>query len=246
MRSLLALIGCLLMGSVAAQNFAPTDTITEYPHYGTYYHDRFVGRKTASGEVFDQNKFTAAHWKIKLGTWVLVTNQNTGLQVVVKVNDRCPKHGVFDMSHRAATAIGIRGCQRVRIRIVSDAYVERWKAQESLFDSVAAPSPHAAPTPAPKKVSPPDTVSATPPAAAAPNQKRCCNIALGTASTHAEAYEKIHQLPEYYHTSVLVDAAPDDTLLTLTLNVSLPLDKAQALSKALLHSFPDNKVVCCE
>ena len=47
----------------AAQNYAVTDTVTEYPNKGTFYHDRFEGRKTANGEIFDQNKFTAAHWK---------------------------------------------------------------------------------------------------------------------------------------------------------------------------------------
>ena len=97
-----------------AQNYAVTDTVTEYHNKGTFYHDRFEGRKTANGEIFDQNKFTAAHWKIKLGTMVMVTNRNTGLQVIVRVNDRCPKRGVFDLSHRAATAIGIKGCQPER------------------------------------------------------------------------------------------------------------------------------------
>ena len=101
------------LNSISAQNYSSNDTVTEYPNKGTYYNDKFEGRKTASGEIFDQNAFTAAHWRIKLGTYILVTNQNTGLQVIVKVNDRCPKHGVIDLSHRAATAIGIRGCQPV-------------------------------------------------------------------------------------------------------------------------------------
>ena len=57
---------------VQAQNYSSEDTVTEYPNKGTYYHDRFVGRKTSSGEIFDQNLFTAAHWKIKFGTLVLV------------------------------------------------------------------------------------------------------------------------------------------------------------------------------
>ncbi len=94
--------------TVAGQNYDVNDTVTEYLLKGTYYHNKFEGRKTACGEIFDQNLFTAAHWKIKMGTYVMVTNRNSGLQVIVKINDRCPKHGVLDMTHRAANAIGIR------------------------------------------------------------------------------------------------------------------------------------------
>ena len=134
-RLLLALLALLAL-PLAAQNYDYRDTLTEYPNRGTWYNNRFEGHKTASGEVFDQNKFTAAHWRIKLGTYVLVTNANTGLQVIVRVNDRCPKRGVFDMSHRAANAIGIRGSQPVTIRCLGPGYEQRWAEQDALFDSV--------------------------------------------------------------------------------------------------------------
>ncbi|MBQ9417925.1 MAG: hypothetical protein IJU19_05010 [Bacteroidales bacterium] len=263
---LLALACLLTVGRLAAQNFSPSDTLTQYPHYGTYYHDRFVGRKTASGEIFDQNKFTAAHWKIKLGTLVLVTNRNTGLQVIVKINDRCPKHGVLDLTHRAATAIGIRGCQPVTVRIIPPSYEARWHAQEPLFDSVKVAPQRNPSSPAAPKTPPTDTTTAAPttsPAPQAPNahptptmpahkttttthHQRCCAIQLGTAQNHAEAYEKIHLLPEYYQSSVSVETIPETDLLLLTLDVSLPADKARALSQALLHNFPDNTVSYCD
>lgn len=140
-KRLIALVTCLLGAwSIGlAQNYSWQDTVSIYPNYGTFYHDRFAGRKTASGEVFDQNRFTAAHWRIKFGTLVMVTNKKSGLQVIVKVNDRCPKRGVIDMSHRAANAIGIRGCQPVTLRVLPDTehYQRLWREQEQQFDSVA-------------------------------------------------------------------------------------------------------------
>lgn len=34
--------------------------------YASYYHDKFNGRKTASGEIFDNAKFTAANRTLPL------------------------------------------------------------------------------------------------------------------------------------------------------------------------------------
>ncbi len=60
--------------------------------YATYYGDpssnKFHGKKTASGEIFDRNLMTAAMNNIKLGTVVKVTNLANNKSVVVKINDR--------------------------------------------------------------------------------------------------------------------------------------------------------------
>ena len=56
----------------------------------SYYHNKFNGRKTASGEVFSNNKLTAAHRTYPFGTYLKVTNVVNGKSVVVKVNDRGP------------------------------------------------------------------------------------------------------------------------------------------------------------
>lgn len=55
-----------------------------------YYADKFNGRKTASGEIFSNSKYTAAHKKIAFGTKVKVTNIANGKSVVVTINDRGP------------------------------------------------------------------------------------------------------------------------------------------------------------
>ena len=69
----------------------------------SYYHNKFNGRKTASGEVFSNNKLTAAHRIYPFGTYLKVTNVANGKSVVVKVNDRGPftKGKELDLSRKA-------------------------------------------------------------------------------------------------------------------------------------------------
>ena len=69
----------------------------------SYYHNKFNGRKTASGEVFSNNKLTAAHRTYPFGTYLKVTNVANGKSVLVKVNDRGPftKGKELDLSRKA-------------------------------------------------------------------------------------------------------------------------------------------------
>lgn len=75
----------------------------------SWYGGKFHGRKTASGEIFDMKKHTAAHRKLPFFTKVLVENPRNGKSVVVKVNDRGPyaKGRVLDLSRGAAEKLGI-------------------------------------------------------------------------------------------------------------------------------------------
>lgn len=108
----------LLVFAYLAAYGGDTDSLPKRRMIGTFYADKFVGRHTSSGEIFDQSKPTAAHFSIKLGTWVRVTNTRNGLQVVVKVNDRCPKDDIIDLSRSAARSIGIRGTAPVTVEIL--------------------------------------------------------------------------------------------------------------------------------
>lgn len=69
----------------------------------SYYHDKFSGRKTASGEVFDNTKYTAAHKTLPFGTKIKVTNLKNKRSVVLTVTDRGPfiKGRSVDVSKRA-------------------------------------------------------------------------------------------------------------------------------------------------
>ena len=75
--------------------------------YGAFHH----GRRTASGEIFNQNALTAAHRSLPFGTRLRVTNHQTGHTSVVRVNDRVPfkANCIIDFSRAAAQAIGIKG-----------------------------------------------------------------------------------------------------------------------------------------
>ena len=71
--------------------------------HASYYGDRFNGRRTASGIVFNMNKLTAAHKKLPFGTIVRVTNEKNGKSVIVQITDRGPfvKGREIDLSKKA-------------------------------------------------------------------------------------------------------------------------------------------------
>ncbi|MBA2664640.1 MAG: septal ring lytic transglycosylase RlpA family protein [Bradymonadaceae bacterium] len=70
----------------------------------SYYHDKFHGRKTASGDRYDKGEFTAAHKTLPFQSIVRVTNSQTRKSVVVRISDRGPftKGRVIDLSYAAA------------------------------------------------------------------------------------------------------------------------------------------------
>ena len=75
----------------------------------SYYHSKFNGRRTASGEVYRATQYTAAHKTLPLGSYALVTNLRNNRKVVVKINDRGPYHGsrIIDLSRAAASDLGM-------------------------------------------------------------------------------------------------------------------------------------------
>jgi peptidoglycan lytic transglycosylase len=84
--------------------------------YGVPYH----GRQTASGEIYDMYKLTAAHPTLPMGTRVVVTHRQTGRAVEVRINDRGPfKRGrIIDLSYAAAQRLGLVGPGVIPVRIV--------------------------------------------------------------------------------------------------------------------------------
>ena len=89
--------------------------------YGTasFYHNRFSGRKTANGDVFNQKKFTAAHNNVPLGTLIRVTNLRNRKSVIVEVTDRLhPRnHRLIDLSRSAASKIGFSSAGLLAVKI---------------------------------------------------------------------------------------------------------------------------------
>jgi len=87
----------------------------------SYYAQRFHGRKTASGERFSVQDFTAAHRTLPFGTTVRVTNLDNGREVVVRINDRGPhlRSRIIDVSLAAARELGLVGRGTAPVRIVA-------------------------------------------------------------------------------------------------------------------------------
>jgi rare lipoprotein A len=90
----------------------------------SFYHDKFEGRKTATGEIFDNEKFTAACNKLKLGCYVKVTNVSNGEFVYVKVNDRMAAGNkrLIDLAEVAAHKLGFhkKGITKVKVEVVTE------------------------------------------------------------------------------------------------------------------------------
>ena len=105
------LSGFLFVGSCSVSK--NKNEFAKYEFYqkgeASWYGPGFNGKKTASGEIFDMNKFTAAHRKLPFGTKVKVMNLNNNKSVVVRINDRGPykKDRIIDLSRKAAIQIGL-------------------------------------------------------------------------------------------------------------------------------------------
>lgn len=87
----------------------------------SYYGSRHHGRRTASGERFDQNALTAAHRTLPFGTQVRVTNLNNNRTVVVRINDRGPygRGRIIDLSFKAAQQLDMIRTGVVPVRVES-------------------------------------------------------------------------------------------------------------------------------
>ena len=84
-----------------------------------FYSDKFEGKKTASGEIYDGKGLTAAHKKLPYGTKVKVTNVGNGKSVVVTVNDRMAANNpaVIDVTKRAAEELGFDKSGKAKVKV---------------------------------------------------------------------------------------------------------------------------------
>ena len=89
----------------------------------SYYGENHHGRKTASGEIFNMYKYTAAHKYLKFGTIIKVTSLETDKSVIVRINDRGPyiKGRDLDLSKTAffeKAPKKYRGSINIKIEII--------------------------------------------------------------------------------------------------------------------------------
>jgi len=90
-----------------------------------YYSHRLNGRRTASGERFNNGALTTAHPSLPYGTKVRITNVKNNKSVVLRVNDRGPTQPgrIVDVSRAAAQRLGFvrSGLTEVKLEVVEAA-----------------------------------------------------------------------------------------------------------------------------
>jgi rare lipoprotein A len=111
-------IGCSVPPAkvrVARLPEAPASQVGIASWYGPGFH----GKATASGTVYNQNEFTAAHQTLPLGARVMVTNMETGSATEVTITDRGPfaKGRIIDLSYAAAQALDMVGPGTALVRV---------------------------------------------------------------------------------------------------------------------------------
>ncbi|MCC6447266.1 MAG: septal ring lytic transglycosylase RlpA family protein, partial [Chitinophagaceae bacterium] len=89
---ILILFSVLILNTLFS--FTPIKKVSEKQWHGiaSFYHHKFSGRKTSSGEIFNNQKYTAANNFLPLGSLVKITNIANGKSVIVKINDRMNKN----------------------------------------------------------------------------------------------------------------------------------------------------------
>ena len=116
LRTSLFILIIFFTGCAGRKTNVPADLLSGK---ASYYGNEFHGDTTASGDIYDQNEFTAAHRKLPFGTLVLVVNQRNKKQIVVSINDRGPyaKKRVIDLSMASAMKIDMyeKGIDAVKI-----------------------------------------------------------------------------------------------------------------------------------
>jgi rare lipoprotein A len=126
-RNLLVLVMLLTGVGAFAQktNYRNVPVVDTAVGHASFYSDKFIGKKTASGEIFSQDKLTCAHNTYPLGSKVRVTNLKNGKTIVLKVNDRLHHRNprLVDLTRAGATKLGFHksGIVKVKVELISSA-----------------------------------------------------------------------------------------------------------------------------
>lgn len=127
MKYIFTVLSLLLLSQVAFGQTAKSisfDDDSVSKGVASYYHDKFVGRHTSTGEVFSNDKYTAASNTLSLNTYVKVTNIKNGKYLYVRINDRMAKNNkrLIDMASICAKKLDYHdsGLAKVKVEVVSE------------------------------------------------------------------------------------------------------------------------------
>ena len=160
----------------------------------SWYGDKFHGKPTATGEIYNKNDMTAAHKTLPLNSMLHVTNLDNGRSIMVRLNDRGPFVGdrIIDLSEAAARTLGTveQGVGRVRVRYVGPA--------DPMAPSrmVEAPRPQPVPQPTPRAVPPSQPEAQTAPQGYQPLRRQQAPEAQ--AYTPPAAPQAVPEMPREY------------------------------------------------
>ncbi len=195
--------------------------------YGRPYH----GRRTASGEVYDMYRMTAAHRTLPFGTRVRVTRRDDGRSVEVRINDRGPfvRGRIIDLSYAAARKIGldIDGVAPVTLEVLAPGEAGR---------SEAVPSAPPAEAPAP-----PEASGAAPPAKPAPQD--CFWVQVGAFGDHGNAVRARERLEDAGERAVILEGPSG--LERVRLGPFGSREAAEAARARVLENWPAASLVPC-
>jgi rare lipoprotein A len=111
-----------VLESVSKDDYSNMTILETQTGVASYYSDKFDGKKTSSGEVFNKNDLTAAHLKYPYNTILRVINLLNNKSVILRINDRKPDFNgrIIDVSYGAAKKLEMlkSGITEVRIEVL--------------------------------------------------------------------------------------------------------------------------------
>jgi rare lipoprotein A len=113
------LVIAMAVANVMAVWMAGARAQTAEEGIANFYSDKFQGKKTGSGELYDKDALTASHKKLSYGTKVKVTNIENGKSVVVTINDRMKKlnPAVIDLTRHAVEELGFSKTGKTKVKL---------------------------------------------------------------------------------------------------------------------------------
>jgi rare lipoprotein A len=124
------LMALLMLGTTALRSQERTTPLRDTTgrqadiQYGvaSFYSDKFQGKATANGELYNKDAMTAAHNALPFNTWIRVTNLSNKRTVMVRVNDRLHHRNrrIVDLSYAAARQLRYtgKGLTRVKVEVI--------------------------------------------------------------------------------------------------------------------------------
>jgi rare lipoprotein A len=205
--------------------------------YGVPYH----GRQSASGEVYDMYKLTAAHRNLPFQTWVQVENLTNGKRVDVRITDRGPFVGnrIIDLSQTAAGKIDMlrAGTARVRLTVIAPPKAE---SPEIFRPDISSPVGTRAPSVArpPEETSPPvinispGSPAVSPPAsppATVPMPRYAVQAGVFADREHAEA-QRAMMTAQFADARTILDTTRNPPLWRVLVGREMTLEQATELA----------------